>query len=352
MHAGLGRSRSAAHAMLGSVCAIAVAMLVYFVCGFSWQGFAAGPAHVVTVAGKHGTGLRPNRSSFEGCNREGFRGLAGGVAADVQRGPGGADSAGRRNRPLAIGRRVRIHGSSGRLHIPDIRALGLGRRVAGATGRELRPGARLFGCRRRRVAFKPWAASRPGRSPAFWDPGGASTPWTGRRQPSPATTPCWFCWAVSWRCWGGWPELRRLSCCSPAPRRERGGGGHRHRARGRHGCADGAAITRARFGGRMLPSAPMGGSAGWWPAAPPALSHPGGGGHDWAGGRCAGHVLGGVAGYSPGSGRPGRLHFGACHRRYLGRAGAGHFRPHSRRFRPVRGATGGRCDPARFCVCR
>ena len=50
--AGLGRSRSAAHSMLSSLSILAVAVLVYFFCGFSWQGFAAGPAHVVTVAGK------------------------------------------------------------------------------------------------------------------------------------------------------------------------------------------------------------------------------------------------------------------------------------------------------------
>ena len=52
INAGLGRSRSAAHAMLSSLSVLAVAVLVYFLCGFSWQGFAAGPAHVVTVAGK------------------------------------------------------------------------------------------------------------------------------------------------------------------------------------------------------------------------------------------------------------------------------------------------------------
>jgi Amt family ammonium transporter len=52
INAGLGRSRSAAHSMLSSLSVLAVAVLVYFLCGFSWQGFAGGPAHVVTVAGK------------------------------------------------------------------------------------------------------------------------------------------------------------------------------------------------------------------------------------------------------------------------------------------------------------
>lgn len=49
---GLGRSRSAAHAMLASLCAVAVASIVYVVCGFSWSGFAGGPAHVWLLRGK------------------------------------------------------------------------------------------------------------------------------------------------------------------------------------------------------------------------------------------------------------------------------------------------------------
>lgn len=49
---GLGRSRSAAHSMMSSLCVLAVAALAYFVCGFAWQGFTGGPAHVASVAGK------------------------------------------------------------------------------------------------------------------------------------------------------------------------------------------------------------------------------------------------------------------------------------------------------------
>ncbi len=50
--AGLGRSRSAAHSMMASLMAIAVAAIVYFVFGFSWQGFAGGPFHALIVGGK------------------------------------------------------------------------------------------------------------------------------------------------------------------------------------------------------------------------------------------------------------------------------------------------------------
>jgi Amt family ammonium transporter len=49
---GLGRSRSAAHSMMASMCVLAVAALAYFVCGFAWQGFAGGPAHVASMGGK------------------------------------------------------------------------------------------------------------------------------------------------------------------------------------------------------------------------------------------------------------------------------------------------------------
>ena len=53
MNTGLGRTRSAAHSMLASMAAIAVAALVYCMFGFSWEGIAGGPAHTLTVAGRH-----------------------------------------------------------------------------------------------------------------------------------------------------------------------------------------------------------------------------------------------------------------------------------------------------------
>ncbi len=52
INAGLGRSRSAAHSMMSSLCVLSVAALAYFVCGFAWQGFAGGAAHAVTLGGK------------------------------------------------------------------------------------------------------------------------------------------------------------------------------------------------------------------------------------------------------------------------------------------------------------
>jgi Amt family ammonium transporter len=52
INTGLGRSRSAAHLMMSSLCVFSAAALVYFVCGFSWQGFAGGSAHMFTIGGK------------------------------------------------------------------------------------------------------------------------------------------------------------------------------------------------------------------------------------------------------------------------------------------------------------
>jgi len=52
INTGLGRSRSAAHSMLSSLCVVAVAALVYVVCGFAWQGYAGHVSYVVRAGGR------------------------------------------------------------------------------------------------------------------------------------------------------------------------------------------------------------------------------------------------------------------------------------------------------------
>jgi len=52
VNAGLGRSRSAAHVMLASLCVFGVAATVFVAIGFSWQGCAGGSAHLMTIGGK------------------------------------------------------------------------------------------------------------------------------------------------------------------------------------------------------------------------------------------------------------------------------------------------------------
>jgi ammonium transporter, Amt family len=50
IHQGLGRSRSAGHAMLGSLCAMAIAAVVFVLFGSSLAGYQGGPMHVITTS--------------------------------------------------------------------------------------------------------------------------------------------------------------------------------------------------------------------------------------------------------------------------------------------------------------
>ncbi len=51
INAGLGRSHSAAHIMMASLAALSTAGLVYFFCGFAWQGFVGRPGHSIIFSG-------------------------------------------------------------------------------------------------------------------------------------------------------------------------------------------------------------------------------------------------------------------------------------------------------------
>jgi len=51
IHQGLGRSRSAAHSMVAVLCVFAVTSIAFVLIGFSFTGFAGGPAHIVILAG-------------------------------------------------------------------------------------------------------------------------------------------------------------------------------------------------------------------------------------------------------------------------------------------------------------
>ena len=56
VNAGFGRSRSAAHTLLASLCAFAAAALAFVILGASFAGYAGGPAHMLAV-GAHAWGL-------------------------------------------------------------------------------------------------------------------------------------------------------------------------------------------------------------------------------------------------------------------------------------------------------
>ena len=66
INAGLGRPRSAAHMMMASLCALSVAAIAYFVCGFAWQGFIGGPSHALKLAGKSWDWIAAGRFFFQG----------------------------------------------------------------------------------------------------------------------------------------------------------------------------------------------------------------------------------------------------------------------------------------------
>jgi Amt family ammonium transporter len=52
IHQGLGRSRSAAHAMLATLCSLAITAIVFVLIGSAWAGFPGGLAHILHIAGK------------------------------------------------------------------------------------------------------------------------------------------------------------------------------------------------------------------------------------------------------------------------------------------------------------
>jgi len=60
IHQGLGRSRSAAHAMFATLCALSVTAIVFVLIGFSWAGYGSGAAHVLHLAGRDWNWLGAN----------------------------------------------------------------------------------------------------------------------------------------------------------------------------------------------------------------------------------------------------------------------------------------------------
>jgi Amt family ammonium transporter len=66
MNTGFVRSRSAAHAMLSTLCAVAVAAIVYFAVGFAIEGYAGRPMHAISIGGKPWNWLGDERLFFRG----------------------------------------------------------------------------------------------------------------------------------------------------------------------------------------------------------------------------------------------------------------------------------------------
>ena len=152
------------------------------------------------------------------------------VAGNVQRGDCGVDPAGRRKRPVAIGRQLRIHRSFGRLDVSFICALGLGWGLAGSTRRQRRLGLRLSGCRRR---GRHTGVGRSYRSFDCLDSG--SPPWKVRRgrnavgDSGPQRGAGSVC-LLSNLAGMDWPEWQRQPAAERGHCRRRGAGGGEHYA--------------------------------------------------------------------------------------------------------------------------
>ena len=71
MNCGLGRSRSAAHALMASLTVASVAGIAYVVCGFAWQSFAGRPAFALIVAGKPWNWIGADRFFLSGLDFDG-----------------------------------------------------------------------------------------------------------------------------------------------------------------------------------------------------------------------------------------------------------------------------------------
>lgn len=77
IHQGLGRSRSAAHTMLATMCALGVAAIVFAALGASWAGYQGGAVHVANLGGVQINWLGAEQLLGQGIRGQGAQGLHG-----------------------------------------------------------------------------------------------------------------------------------------------------------------------------------------------------------------------------------------------------------------------------------
>ena len=203
INTGFVRSRSAAHAMLTTLCVVAVAASVYCAFGFAIEGYAGRPMHAISIAGKPWSWLAAEKFFFRGLELDAS--------------------------PAALAVLLQIFGVGLAAAIPLGSAADRWRLGPGAVTAAL-----LAGCTYPLFGHWAWGGGwlaqlgvnyALGRG--FVDCGGAGSIqavgglsalamlWTSvlaaantRRRASPRqspdTTPCWFCWAACWRCRDGW----------------------------------------------------------------------------------------------------------------------------------------------------
>ena len=71
INAGLGRSRNAGHMMMAVICTLSIAAIVYFSCGFAWQGFIGIPGHSLIFSGKSWNWIAAQPFFFRGLAFDG-----------------------------------------------------------------------------------------------------------------------------------------------------------------------------------------------------------------------------------------------------------------------------------------
>jgi Amt family ammonium transporter len=84
VHQGLGRSRSAAHTVLATLCAMSLAAVVFVLVGSAWAGDAGGQAHSFAMAGKNFDWLGAESFFSQGVWSAGAAGVHGSLVLCLQ----------------------------------------------------------------------------------------------------------------------------------------------------------------------------------------------------------------------------------------------------------------------------
>ncbi len=148
INAGLGRSKNAAHVMTASLCAFAIAGIVYFIAGFGVQGHASLASPPTMIGGKAWSWIGAGPFFFRGLQFDGSAAPLAGWLQLASVGLASFDPARRRRRKMEAQLHLRVNGGVCRDNLSALCALGLGWGMAGSTRRELRLGTWIRGCRR------------------------------------------------------------------------------------------------------------------------------------------------------------------------------------------------------------
>ena len=146
IHQGLGRSRSAAQAMLATLCVLAISAIFFVLIGSSWAGFAGEASHSLSPEpacaplglARRRTRIRA-RTQLRRHRRSQPQPFAHRLPRNVCRWSRRPHPAQRRHRPLAARACLHRQRAPRRHHLSVIQPLGMGRRMARPALHQLRP---------------------------------------------------------------------------------------------------------------------------------------------------------------------------------------------------------------------